>query len=106
ILNISLVILAIMLSFLMVKELFLLGQMIIEGQTFEHRPFLASALTFFLYFEFIMTIVKYFKENYHFPLRYFIYIGITAMLRLIIVEHNDALETLIYSLVILILIIG
>lgn len=105
-LNISLVIMALMLSYLLVKELFILGQIIIEGETFEHQPFLASVLTFFLYFEFIAMIVKYFKENYHFPLRYFVYIGITAMLRLIIVEHNEALDTLLYALVILILIIG
>ena len=51
-------------------------------------------------------IVKYFKEDYHFPMRYFIYIGITAMVRLIIVDHNQALDTLLYSLVILVLIIG
>src|SRR5699024_11647661 len=51
-------------------------------------------------------IVKYFKEDYHFPLRYFLYIGITAMVRLIIVEHDDAVNTMFYSFVILILIIG
>ena len=49
---------------------------------------------------------KYFKEDYHFPLRYFMYIGITAMLRLVIVEHESAMDTLIFALVILILIIG
>lgn len=51
-------------------------------------------------------IVKYFREDYHFPLRYFIYIGITAMVRLIIVDHEQPIDTLIYSLVILLLIVG
>ena len=51
-------------------------------------------------------IVKYFEEDYHFPLRYFIYIGITAMIRLIIVDHSNPLHTLFYSIVILLLIIG
>jgi protein PsiE len=78
----------------------------IESDTLDHQLFLASILTFFLYFEFIAMIVKYFKEQYHFPLRYFIYIGITAMIRLIIVEHNNPVHTLLYSLIILILIIG
>lgn len=58
------------------------------------------------HFEFISMIVKYFKENYHFPLRYFLYIGITAVIRLIIVNHDDPINTLIYSLVILTLIIS
>jgi protein PsiE len=106
ILNISLVFLAIILSFLLVKELVISSQIMIENNTIDHQLFLASILTFFLYFEFITMIVKYFKENYHFPLRYFIYIGITAMIRLIIVEHHNPVYTLLYSLVILILIIG
>ncbi|EGF18089.1 phosphate starvation inducible protein [Haemophilus aegyptius] len=45
---------------------------------------------FFLYFGFIGLIVQYFKSGYHFPLRYFIYAGITAMLRLIIVNHESS----------------
>ena len=72
----------------------------------DYKLFLANILIFFLYFEFITMIIKYFKEDYHFPLRYFIYIGITAMIRLIIVEHDHPLNTLIYSLIILILIIS
>ena len=106
VLNISLSLLAIILSVLLVKELVFSSQIMIESDTLDHQLFLTSILTFFLYFEFITMIVKYFKENDHFPLRYFIYIGITAMVRLIIVEHNDPVHTLLYSLVILILIIG
>lgn len=106
ILNVSLIILAIVLSVLLVKELILFGTILLEGDTTEYQLFLANVLLFFLYFEFVAMIVKYFKENYHFPLRYFLYIGITAMIRLIIVEHDNALDTLFYAFVILILIIG
>lgn len=48
-------------------------------------------LNFFLYFGFLGLISQYFRSGYHFPLRYFIYTGITAMVRLIIVEHENAL---------------
>lgn len=41
------------------------------------------------YFEFIALIVKYFQSGFHFPLRYFVYIGITAIVRLIIVDHKS-----------------
>jgi protein PsiE len=105
-LNFSLVFLAIILSFLLVKELSIFVRMILVGSKIDFKQFLESILIFFLYFEFITMIVKYFKENYHFPIRYFIYVGITAMTRLIIVEHNNPLDTLLYSVVILILIIG
>ncbi|NBJ68192.1 MULTISPECIES: phosphate-starvation-inducible protein PsiE [Clostridia] len=106
VLNVSLIILAIILAVLLVKELILFGTILLEGNTNDYQLFLANILLFFLYFEFVAMIVKYFKENYHFPLRYFLYIGITAMIRLIIVEHDNAMDTLFYSLVILILIIG
>lgn len=106
VLNLSLVVLAMILSILLLKELFVFVQMLVESESTDYKRFLANILIFFLYFEFIAMIVKYFKEDYHFPLRYFIYIGITAMIRLIIVNHDSAVNTLLYSLVILILIIG
>jgi protein PsiE len=51
-------------------------------------------------------IVKYFNEEYHFPLRYLIYIGITGTLRFIIVNRDNAMNNLILSIVILILVIS
>lgn len=106
VLNGSLVFLALILSFLLVKELIIFIQILIGRESNNFQLFLANILIFFLYFEFIAMIVKYFNENYHFPLRYFLYIGITAMIRLIIVDHDHPIHTLYYSLVILILIIG
>ena len=61
---------------------------------------------FFLYFEFLALIVKYFKNNYHFPLDFFLYIGITAVVRLLIVSHETALDTMTWAAAILILVIS
>lgn len=105
-LNGSLIILAIILSLLLANELLWFIHILLSNNNSDYKLFLTNILIFFLYFEFIAMIVKYFKENYHFPLRYFIYIGITAMVRLIIVEHEHPIDTLIYSLVILVLIIS
>lgn len=105
-LNFCLILLALILSFLLIKELTVFFKILITVGTSDYKQFLANILIFFLYFEFITMIVKYFKEDYHFPLRYFLYVGITAMIRLIIVEHDHPIDTLIYSLVILILIVG
>uniref|UniRef100_UPI0013C2A434 phosphate-starvation-inducible protein PsiE n=1 Tax=Klebsiella pneumoniae TaxID=573 RepID=UPI0013C2A434 len=74
---------------------------------FENQyKLLDRILIFFLYFEFIAMITKYFQGHYHFPLRYFLYIGITAMIRLIIVYHENPIDTLLYASAILVLIIG
>jgi protein PsiE len=62
-------------------------------------------VVYFLYFEFIALIVKYFESGFHFPLRYFVYIGITAIVRLIIVDHESPMAVLIYSAAILLLVI-
>ncbi|MDR7000068.1 phosphate-starvation-inducible protein PsiE [Neobacillus niacini] len=105
-LNMSLVLLGIILSILLVKELVIFIQILVEGGNNDYKLFLANILIFFLYFEFISMIVKYFKEEYHFPIRYFIYIGITAMVRIIIVDHDHPVNSLLYALIILILIIG
>ena len=105
-LNISLISLATILSILLIKELIIFSHILLESGDDDYKLFLDNILIFFLYFEFITMIVKYFKEEYHFPIRYFIYIGITAMVRIIIVDHEQPVNTMLYSLVILILIIG
>ena len=61
-------------------------------------------ITFFLYFEFIALIVKYFKNNFHFPLNFFLYIGITAIVRLLIINHELSFDNLIWSVAIFVLV--
>jgi protein PsiE len=63
-------------------------------------------IIYFLYFEFIALIIKYFQSNYHFPLQYFIYISIIAVIRLIIVEHKNPQLLIVYSGTILLLVIA
>jgi len=104
VLNASLIFLAFILIYLLGKELLHFAKMTFWYET-SLNEFLETILIFFLYFEFIAMIVKYFRENYHFPMRYFLYIGITAMVRLIIVDHHNPLNTLLYAGVILTLII-
>lgn len=108
IMNIGLLTVGILLSFGLLIEL---KEIVVEGMKFitdtgNYQNFIEEILVFFLYFEFVALIVKYFKNNYHFPLRYFIYIGITAIVRLIIVEHDDPKSVLIWSGAILLLVIS
>ena len=106
ILNISLILISLVLIFLLCKETLTLIKMVIDGTVYSYKDYLTCILNFFLYFEFIALTIKYFEEDYHFPLRYFIYIGITATIRLIVVDHEEGLETLYFSLSILSLVIS
>ncbi|MEH6943156.1 phosphate-starvation-inducible protein PsiE [Bacillus sp. JJ722] len=106
-LNVALILLAFSLCVLLCKELFHFIRYAFLNEGFENQYVLFERiLVFFLYFEFIAMIVKYFQENYHFPLRYFLYIGITALIRLVIVDHDNAMSTLLHTLAILVLIIS
>lgn len=106
-LNIALISLALILCGLLVKEIIHLTQLaFFETSPTAPSELLEGILVFFLYFEFIAMIVKYFQEDYHFPLRYFMYIGITAMIRLIVIDHEDAGQTLLFSVSILVLVIS
>ncbi|MGR6342321.1 phosphate-starvation-inducible protein PsiE [Priestia megaterium] len=107
ILNTALILLAVTLSVLLGKEIFHFIHFSIFNRGIEtHYKIFESILVFFLYFEFIAMIVKYFQENYHFPLRYFLYIGITALIRLVIVEHDNPANTLLHTCAILVLTIS
>ena len=101
VLNIALLILGVLLIGFMGKETLTLINLLFSAQEKTTYLLLDSIVTYFLYFEFIALIVKYFSSGYHFPLRYFIYIGITAMVRLIIVDHSDANATFLHTLSIL-----
>ncbi|MDP7980614.1 phosphate-starvation-inducible protein PsiE [Bacillus multifaciens] len=106
ILNIALIILSLVLSIFLINETITFIQYIFSAKKYTSYDLVESIIVYFLYFEFIALIIKYFKSNYHFPLRYFIYIGITALIRLIIVPHDEPLETLLYAGAILILVIA
>ncbi|WP_406706839.1 phosphate-starvation-inducible protein PsiE [Sodalis sp.] len=106
ILNIGLVCLSIILIIFLGRQTFDLARVLLNaGEQSSTYLLIEGIVTYFLYFEFIALIVKYFQSGYHFPLRYFIYIGITAIIRLIVVDHENPLDTLCYSAAILILVV-
>lgn len=105
VLNLGLLSLAIILVIFLGKEtLHLAKVMHYPNEAAGKLELVESLVVYFLYFEFIALIVKYFQSGYHFPLRYFIYIGITAVVRLIIIDHKSPMEVLIYSGAILLLV--
>ncbi len=103
----ALILLAIILISFLIKETIVLSKLLFSASDSISIYLLVDELIiYFLYFEFVALIIKYFQSNYHFPLQYFIYIAITAVIRLIIVEHKNPQLFIIYSVSILILIIS
>lgn len=107
IISFSLLIIAIILILFLVKKTIVLATLLFKNsESLPSYLLLEGIITYFLYFEFIALIIKYFQSVYHFPLQYFIYIGITAVIRLIIVEHKQPISVLVYSVSILVMILA
>ncbi|WP_427168166.1 phosphate-starvation-inducible protein PsiE [Citrobacter koseri] len=105
ILNAALLLLGLILVAFLAKETLHLAVMLFQPVADNSKYSLVVGLmVYFLYFEFIALVVKYFQAGYHFPLRYIIYIGITAIVRLIIVEHPSSRDVLVYAGAILVMV--
>lgn len=103
-LSMMLIVFAAILSAFLIRETWHLLEILLNNRPDNDAYQLIEAIIiWFLYFEFIALIAKYFDSKFHFPLRYFIYIGITAIVRLIIVDHEKPMATLTYSFAILVL---
>ena len=106
ILNLGLTCLGLILVIFLGKETLHLADVLFTPNEAASKYLMIEGLVvYFLYFEFIALIVKYFQSGFHFPLRYFVYIGITAIVRLIIIDHKSPIDVLIYSAAILLLVI-
>lgn len=104
--NIALVGVGIALCIALINTLISLGFITwanIQGYS-TYSLLIEELIIFFLYFEFISLIVKYFKNNFHFPLNFFLYIGITAIVRLLIIDHESSYDNLIWSVAIFVLV--
>ncbi|MBC1210271.1 phosphate-starvation-inducible protein PsiE [Listeria booriae] len=105
-LNLALILVAITLVISMFKETWEIFHSVFYDTSENFYQITEEILVFFLYFEFLALIIKYFEKGYHFPLRYFIYIGITAIVRYIIIDHKSAMTTLLLSGAILVLLLS
>jgi protein PsiE len=103
--NITLVTLLFLLTILMFKQVYTIGVFAINNPKQVHL-ILEQLLNFFLYLAFFSMIVVHFKNGEYFQLRYLVYVGITVTLRYIIVNKSDAMQNLLLSIVIVLLIIG
>ena len=105
VLNLGLLCLAVILVVFLGKETLHLADVLFAPEKTSKFELVEGLVVYFLYFEFIALIVKYFQSGFHFPLRYFVYIGITAIVRLIIVDHQSPVDVLLYSGSILLLVV-
>ncbi|MEG0254570.1 MAG: phosphate-starvation-inducible PsiE family protein [Vagococcus sp.] len=106
IVNVFLFILATLIIIYMARDLLGIFQLItLPNDQRSLEVFSGYILAFFMLFEFIVMITKYIEDTHNIPIKYLVIISITAILRQLLVVHDDALQTLLLTLAILILII-
>ena len=94
VLNLGLLCLGVILIVFLGKETLHLAHVLFTPEPVSKYKLVEGLVVYFLYFEFIALIVKYFESGFHFPLRYFVYIGITAIVRLIIIDHESPMAAI------------
>ncbi|OEK76820.1 phosphate-starvation-inducible protein PsiE [Staphylococcus equorum] len=103
-LNLCIAILGVILVVFLFQECWGMIYTFIENKNMKYNYVVEKMLIAFMHIEFILLIIQYFRKNYHFSLQFFIYVGITAVIRFIIVEHYNAIETLLLAVTIGVLI--
>ena len=104
-LGVGMLILGIIMFGFFVKDLWVLLQMIWQVDLQKNFYSIAQLiLETFLFFEFVVLTQEYFLQN-HISLQNFMYIGVTAMLRNLLVYHDDTMGILIQSVSIAIMIL-
>ena len=103
--KVFLAILAILILIYMSRELIEVFKIVISPQIDGSLAKISDLiLTFFMLFEFIVMIIKYIEDSHNVPIKYLVIISITAILRQLLVIHDDGLQTLFLTFSILILV--
>jgi len=74
------------------REMTTLGLIICQPAGWDEHAFFEHTYNLFMALEFIFMIIKYFEENYHFPLRYILYIGVTSVTRSMMIDHGHLVD--------------
>lgn len=106
IVDIMLGILVILILIVMGEAIYtLLIQVIPLKSTESLSMVIEEVATLFILLEIILMLLRYVKEGHHIPVRYLILISITAILRELLLSHDGGIQTLFFSLSILVLVV-
>lgn len=103
--SIALTLIGVLFAVVIFKDLYEIFTQFLTHQL-ESIYILEKAFHIFLYIEIIAAIKIYFSEHFHFPLKFFLYIGITDMIRQIIIQRDYPDEILLHSIVLLIIVVA
>ena len=105
-LDIAMFIIGILMFGLLTKQIIVVTQLILSPNFTEHLPGITDAsLMLFLFFEIIVIVKEYYVKDAHLSIETFLFVAITALVRVILLKHENYIETLSLSFSVFILIV-
>ena len=105
-LDIAMFVIGILMFGLLIKQMIIVSQLILLPDFTENLPEITdAALMLFLFFEIIVIVKEYYVKDAHLSIETFLFVAITALVRVILLKHDNYIETLSLSFSVLVLII-
>ncbi|QLL70761.1 phosphate-starvation-inducible protein PsiE [Lactobacillus sp. 3B(2020)] len=92
------------LIYFMVDELITVVKISTVTTATNYYLLLEGVVTFFLFFEFVAMVINILRNGGHISVNFLLGLGITALVRWLITEHEKSLDDLIVSLAVLALV--
>jgi len=105
-LDIAMFIIGLLMFGLLAKQIIAVTQLILLPNFTENLPEITDAsLMLFLFFEIIVIVKEYYVKDAHLSIETFLFVAITALVRVILLKHENYVETLSLSFSVFILIV-
>jgi len=105
-LDIAMFIIGLLMFGLLAKQIIAVTQLILLPNFTENLSEITDAsLMLFLFFEIIVIVKEYYVKDAHLSIETFLFVAITALVRVILLKHENYVETLSLSFSVLILIV-
>ncbi|PCR99105.1 phosphate-starvation-inducible protein PsiE [Lactococcus fujiensis] len=103
----SLILVGCVIIFFLFREVYYMLEMTIRAETSSaYYKILDSILSFFIFFEFLTLILTSIRHKGHVSLIFLLSLGVTALIRVLLIYHDNLIGVLAISCSILILIVG
>lgn len=108
VLNIVMICIGFVIFGFLLREIYNLAHLLItiNDMRAHFNEITEATLAVFLFFEFMSLVREYFIKDAHISMESFLYIGVTALIRAILVYHDQTTKTLLLAISICLLVVA
>ncbi|MEX0380548.1 phosphate-starvation-inducible protein PsiE [Leuconostoc sp. MS02] len=108
VLNVVMILIGFVIFGFLLREIYNLAHLLItiDDMRANFNEITEATLAVFLFFEFMSLVREYFIKDAHISMESFLYIGVTALIRAILVYHDQTTKTLLLAMSIALLVIA